>query len=300
MPITYKEDGSIKRPNMKIAYDKAMLANYAACSKSVKYFAENYYYIIDPVEGKQIIELRDYQLRILENFEQNRFNILLSARQIGKTTCSAIYILWYCCFNADKTVAILANKADTAKSILSEIKMAYELLPAWLKPGVVEYNAFNVKFDNGCTILAKATSPDALRGESISLLFLDEFAFVPQNFAEDFWQSNYPTLSTGGACIIVSTPNGTSNLFYKLWKDAIDKNNSFNPIKVDWHEVPGRNEKWKEETIKNIGIIRFNQEYGCITGDQKVKILYDNKEFLVPIENLHKFSLSKNIVDLFK
>lgn len=263
MPIKYDDKGAVKRPGLKIEYDQAMIQNYAACAKSVKYFAEKFFFIVHPTTGRQLIELRSYQMMILDGFQNNRFNILLSARQIGKTTCAAIYLLWFAIFNKDKTIAILANKADTAKSILGDIKFAYENLPQYLKPGAVEYNAFSVTFDNGCKIFAKATSPDALRGESISLLFLDEFAFVPQNFAEDFWTSNYPTLSTGGSCIIVSTPNGTANLFYKLWKESIDKRNSFNPMKVEWHEVPGRDDKWKDETIRNLGKIKFAQEYGC-------------------------------------
>lgn len=263
MSIKYDDRGGVKRPDETIQFDRAMVANFAECAKSVKYFAEHFYYIVNPVTGAQLIQLRDYQERILDGFENNRFNILLSARQIGKTTCSAIYLLWFACFNKDKTIAILANKADTAKSILAEIKFAYEHLPTYLKPGVTEYNTFSVSFENGCKILAKATSPDALRGEAISLLFLDEFAFVPQNFAEDFWTSNYPTLSTGGSAIIVSTPNGTANLFYKLWKDAIDGKNSFNHIQVNWQEVPGRDEAWKERTIRDLGKIKFAQEFGC-------------------------------------
>lgn len=263
MPIIYDKNGAIKRPNTVVQFDQNMISSFAQCARSVKYFAEKFYYIVNPVTGAQLIELRDYQIRILEGFQNNRFNILLSARQIGKTTCSAIYLLWFALFNKDKTIAILANKADTAKSILAEIKFAYEHLPIYLKQGAIEYNQFNIKFENGCIILAKATSPDALRGESVSLLFLDEFAFVPQNFAEDFWTSNYPTLSTGGAAIIVSTPNGTANLFYKLWKDSLDGKNSFNHIQVNWHEVPGRDEKWKEETIRDLGKIKFAQEFGC-------------------------------------
>ncbi len=262
MPIKYDDHGHVKRPGLTVQFDRAMMSNFAQCANSVIYFAENFYHIIHPKTGAQLIKLRDYQLRILNAFQQNRFNILLSARQSGKTTTSAIYLLWFALFNKDKTIAILANKADTAKGILAEIKYAYEHLPSYLKPGAIEYNAFSIKLENGCIIFAKATSPDALRGESVSLLFCDEFAFVPQNFAEEFWTSNYPTLSTGGSCIIVSTPNGSANLFYKLWKDSIDGKNNFHNEIVNYDQVPGRDEKWKQSTIRDIGQIRFNQEFG--------------------------------------
>lgn len=273
MPIKYDDKGAIKRPNEVTAFDKAMMMNYAACAKSVKYFAENYYYIVNPVTGSQLIPLRDYQIQMIEAFQNNRFNIICSARQVGKTTCSAIYLLWFACFNKDKTIAILGNKADTAKSILSEVKYAYERLPVWLKPGVKEYNAFTLEFDNGCRIIAKATSADALRGESISLLFLDEAAFVPANIAQDFWTANFPTLSTGGSCIIVSTPNGTANLFYTLWKEAVDGINTFKPLKFDWSVVPERDEKWRDETIRSIGKIKFNQEHNCAFNGSVVTLI---------------------------
>jgi hypothetical protein len=262
MPIKYDDKGAVKRPGEPIEFDREKIMHFTESAKSVKYFAEHFFYIIHATTGRQLIELREYQNRILDGFQNNKFNILLAARQSGKTSSAAIYILWFALFNKDKTIAILANKAETAKSILAEIKFAYEHLPPYLKPGVLEYNTFSVVFENGCKIFAKATSADALRGESISLLFCDEFAFVPQNIADDFWTANYPTLSTGGSCIIVSTPNGTANLFYKHWKDAIDKRNTFNPMRIDWWEVPGRDEKWKDEQVRNLGKIKFNQEFG--------------------------------------
>jgi len=263
MTIKYDDkNSSVKRPNQTIQFDQTMVMNFAQAARDIMFFAQNFFYIVNPVTGAQLIDLRDYQKRMLKAFEENRFCVVLSARQIGKTTICCIYFLWFAMFNKDKTLAILANKADTAKSILADIKFAYEQMPAYMKPGVVEYNAFSITFDNGTKIFAKATSTDALRGESISLLLSDEFAFVPSNIADPFWTSNYPTLSTGGRAIIVSTPNGTGNLYYKIWKDAIDKRNTFYPVKVDWHEVPGRDEAWKEETIRNIGKIKFAQEYG--------------------------------------
>lgn len=261
MPIRYDEKGAIKRPDKKIAYDQTMLMTYMKCAKHIEYFAENFYYIIAK-NGKELIKLRPYQKHMLETFQKELNIIIISARQSGKTTTIGVYALWYAMYNKDKTIAVLANKADTAKSILLEIKEAYESLPEYLKPGIKEYNAYSVIFDNGCKILAKATSPNALRGESVHLLLLDEFAFVEQHIADAFFTSNYPTLSaTNGQCIIVSTPNGTGNLYYDLWQKAQRKENTFCPIKVDWWEVEGRDDAWKESMIKNMGVIRFNQEF---------------------------------------
>jgi len=180
------------------------------------------------------------------------------------TTCSAIYILWYSIFNKEKKIAILANKAAVAKKILEEIKYAYENLPEYIKPGAVEYNAYNIKFDTDTEIMCSATTPSALRGYSISLLFMDELAFVnPPSLAEEFWTSNWPILSTGGSSIIVSTPKGTANLFYKLWKDAVDGKNTLKPLMVKWNAHPDRDQKWYEETIRNMGKVSFHQEHDC-------------------------------------
>jgi hypothetical protein len=303
MTIKYDDkNGSIKRPNEMIQYDRVMISNFAQAAQDIFFFAEHFFYIVHPVSGSQLIQLRDYQKRMLMAFIDHRMNVVLSARQIGKTTIACIYFLWYAMFNKDKTLAILANKADTAKSILSDIKFAYENMPSYMKPGVLEYNVNSIVFDNGTKIFAKATSPDALRGEAISVLLSDEFSFVPANIADAFWTSNYPTLSTGGRAIIVSTPNGTGNLFYKLWKDALDKRNTFNPVKVDWHEVPGRDEAWKEETIKNIGKIKFAQEYGnqfagstvtLIDADVIVNKLKWSEPFMQPDDDTKLWKLPK-------
>lgn len=267
MPIKYDDKGMIKRPNKNIQFTQEMVTHIQKAAMDAKYFAETFYHIINPMTGSQLIRLRPYQLKMIENLQLNRFNIFLASRQIGKTTVAAIYLLWYAIFHGEKAVAILANKQDIAKSILDEIKYAYERLPEWLKPGVVEYNAHNIKFDNQSEIICKATSPDALRGLSISLLFLDEFAFVAPNIADQFWAANYPTISTGGSVIVVSTPNGTGNLYYNLWRNANkpdneEGKNSFQPTRIDWWEVEGRDDEWKKTTIQNIGKIRFAQEFG--------------------------------------
>jgi len=306
MPIKYDEHGRLKRPGKKIEFDAAMLANYARSAQDVKFFAENFYYVVHQVTGAQLIELRDYQHEILESFQSNRLNILMAARQVGKTTCSAIYLLWFAMFQKDKTVAILANKAATAVAILDEIKFAYERLPEYLKPGVLEYNKGTVEFDNGCKILARATSKDALRGESAALIFLDEFAFLPGNLADEFWASNLPVISTGGKCIVVSTPNGTGNLFYNLWKDATDESKNgefpFVPLSVNWQRVPGRDEQWEKEMRQMLGNIRFNQEFNCIRFSTLITIKDKNdKEQVVTVKDLFDFSsLNNGVMGILK
>ena len=298
MPIKYDDDGRIKRPGKKIEFDAAMLANYAHCIQDVKFFAETFYYVVHQITGAQLIKLRDYQEEILDSFQNNRLNILMAARQCGKTTCSAIYLLWFCCFQKDKTVAILANKASTAIAILDEIKFACERLPEYIKPGVIEYNKQTVEFDNGCKIIARATSKDALRGESAALIFLDEFAFLPGTLADEFWASNLPVISTGGKCIVVSTPNGTGNLFYKLWKDSSspDSDFPFVPLIVNWRRVPGRDEAWEKEMRQMLGNIRFEQEFNCLWPSTLIKLKHKTtgKSQYIALEEIYVKNLNKD------
>ena len=204
------------------------------------------------------------------------------------TTCSSLFLLWYAMFNEDKFVAILANQQKTAKSIVDDIKVAYEMLPDWLKPGAIEYNNLTVKFENGTEIQAAATSPNALRGESVSLLFLDEFAFVPEGMAEDFWRSNYPTLSTGGNVIIVSTPNGAAGKFYDIYSKAERGKNDFTTFKVEWNEHPDRDEAWKEKVISEFGKVAFAQEYGCIFETSLVTVRYKGNTYEFSIGELYE------------
>jgi hypothetical protein len=267
MPIPY-DDQFILRPNHQVEFTREMVMELQKCAMDVEYFAENYYTIIHPTKGKMLIQLYTFQKDMIRNFANNRFNIVLSARQMGKTTCSCIYLLWYSIFNTDKDVAILANQQSTAASIVSDVKAAYEMLPAWMKPGVKKYDSLSIVFDNGTRVFARATSENALRGESVSLLFLDEFAFVPENVADGFWASNLPVISTGGNIIVVSTPNGSAGLYYELWKKANAKQNdavgnTWQPQRVRWDEHPERDDAWKEEMLNSIGKVRFAQEFDC-------------------------------------
>lgn len=262
MPIKF-DDKFLIRPGTKKEYTPEMVQEIIKCSQDVVYFAKHYYTIIHPTKGQMVIPLFPYQEKMLRAFQKNRFNVVLSARQIGKSTCTCIFILWCALFSENKTIAILANKQSTAKSLIEDIKKAYVELPIWLKPGPVEYNALNMTFENGTKVFASATTEDALRGESVSLLFCDEFAFVPQNIADAFWKSNFPTLSQGGAAILVSTPNGAAGKFYEIYKEAETGKSPFVPLKVNWDEYPGRDEKWKEDMIVAVGKLGFLQEYCC-------------------------------------
>lgn len=247
-------------------YTEEMVSEIAKCGESLMHFAKNYFYIIDPDKGKVVIKLFDYQERLLRAFEEERFNIVLSSRQSGKTTCMTVLALHEACFKNDKNIIVVANKEDTAKNIFKRIKMAYEELPNWLKPGVKNWGQTSVEFANGSVIKISTTTGAAARGEAVNLLLLDELAFIePESIVEDFWKSVYPTVSRAktSKILITSTPNGTGNLFYRLYTDALKGLNRFHYERIDWWEVPDRDEKWKQEQIKDLGSYEaFNQEYG--------------------------------------
>lgn len=261
MPINYSVKG-LKRPNSVVQYTQELVQEYAKCSRDIFHFAENYYTIIEEKRGKHIVKLFDYQKEMIQGFIDDRFKVILSARQMGKTTCSALYLLWFAMFQPDKTIGILANKESIAKSIISEIKTAYLEIPDWLKPGIEKWDQLELKFDNGSIIMAGATSEDSFRGESLSVLFLDEFAFVPENVAEDFFTSAFPTISQGGRMIIVSTPKGAAGKFYDIYSKA-NLENPFKSMKITWKQHPDRDEKWKETNLKILGKVKFAQEHEC-------------------------------------
>jgi hypothetical protein len=206
----------------------------------------------------------DFQEEIVNTIHNDRFTICKLPRQSGKSTTLVSYILHYVLFNSNMNVAILANKAATARDILGRLQLAYENLPKWLQQGVVSWNKGSVDLENGSRVVASSTSSSAVRGGSYNMIFLDEFAFVPTNVAEDFFSSVYPTISSGKSTkvIIVSTPNGM-NLFYKLWVDAENKRNSYNIIDVHWSAIPGRDDKWRTETIANTSEEQFRREFEC-------------------------------------
>ena len=238
------------------------MIEYAKCMKNPVHFAENHIKVISLDKGLVSFKPYDYQRKMFEHFNDNRFSIVLACRQSGKSISSIIYILWYVCFHADKTVAILANKGATAREMLGRITLALENLPHFLQPGCKELNKGSIGFSNNSKIIASATSASSIRGLSVNLLFLDEFAFVEN--ANEFYTSTYPVVTAGTdtKVIITSTANGVGNLYYKIYESARKEQNEFKSFRVDWWDVPGRDEKWKQQTISNTSEIQFEQEFG--------------------------------------
>lgn len=261
---------SIDKPYLKKAntieeFTGEQVLELKKCMQDVVYFAENYCRVPHPINGDVPLELYNYQKKMLRAFAVNRNNIVLSARQTGKTTVTIAFIMWYAIFNFDKTILIASNKNDNAMEAITRAKFCYERLPSWLKPGLDEagYNKHALGFDNGTRILSTATSENSGRGLSISLLFCDEFAHLRETVSRNFWTSISPTLATGGACIIASTPNGDSDLFAELWRGAQTNSNDFVPLEVKWNEPPGRDEAFKQAEIGKIGKVKWAQEYLC-------------------------------------
>ena len=260
----YLGNPRLKRVNMPMQLTEDQVREYVKCANDPVYFIENYVKVVMLDKGFVQINLYPFQKDAIEKFNNNRRIIVKAGRQVGKTTMVVGYILWYVLFNTDKSVAILANKAATAREILSRIKLAYEALPHWIQQGVKTWNKGDIELENGCRILANSTASSAIRGFSISLLYLDEFAFVPTNIADEFFTSVYPTISSGteSKILISSTPNGM-NHFYKMWNDAVEDNNGFTHISANWREVPGRDQKWADEQFRVLGEQKFMQEMEC-------------------------------------
>lgn len=254
----------LKRSNQSIEWSPDLVQEYIRCSQDPVYFAQKYIQIVNVDRGLIPIDLYPYQKNMLNSLAENRFTIVATARQAGKTTAISAGILWYIIFHPEKTVALLANKGDTAREILGRIQLAYQHLPKWLQQGVVEWNKGSFVLENNSRVIASATASDAIRGYAINLLFIDEAAFI-ENW-DEFFTSVYPTISSGTSTkvVLVSTPNGL-NHFHKLWVDAERGTNGYNPIKVMWYDVPGRDEKWKQDTLGSMGNNQeqFDQEY-CV------------------------------------
>jgi hypothetical protein len=262
----YMNNPNLPTVDSQFNYTPKMVSELKKCNKNILHFAENYFYIISLDEGRQKINLHLCQKRALRKMRDNRFFILLASRQIGKTTMMTIYALWIACFNDDQRILIVANKEGTALEIMSRIRMAYEELPNWLKPGVKEYGKTSIVLANGTRIGISTTTGTAARGQSVNVLILDELAFIETHLVDDFWKSVYPIVSSSkkSKIFIASTANGTDNLFYKLYAGAENNENGWAHDKILWNEVPGRNQKWKQETISSIGSSEaFEQEFNC-------------------------------------
>jgi len=258
----YLGNQNLKRSYVPIEWTQETVKEYVKCSKDPLYFIENYVKIINVDKGLVPFQPFTFQKDIVKLSTRERFVICKMPRQVGKTTVVAAIILHYVLFNENYSVAILANKEAQAIEILGRIQLAYEHLPKWLQQGIVEWNKKSVELENGSKIVASSTASNAIRGTSQNLVYLDEFAFVANHIQESFFSSVYPTISSGETTkvLITSTPNGL-NLFYKLWKDSEEGRNSYHRIDVHWSDVPGRDEKWKEETIRNTSERQFRQEF---------------------------------------
>jgi len=260
----YLGNPSLKRINMPMQLTEEQVREYVKCAKDPIYFIENYVKIITLDKGFVQISLYPFQRQAIKDINDNRRVIVKAGRQVGKTTMVVGYILWYILFNEDKFVAILANKAPTAREILNRIKIAYEALPLWLQQGVRTWNKGDIELENNCRVMATSTASSAIRGYSISLLYLDEFAFVPSNIADEFFTSVYPTISSGtqSKILISSTPNGM-NHYYRMWTEAAEGQNGFKHIEANWRQVPGRDQAWADDQRRILGEEKFLQEMEC-------------------------------------
>lgn len=258
----YLGNPNVKAPHSNLDYTPEQLREYKKCMEDPIYFAETYVKIMSVDYGTIPFTLYGFQKEMVESFRNNRFSICKLPRQCGKSTTSVAFILWYILFNQGKNVGILANKGELAQELLGRLQLAYESLPFWLQQGVETYNKRSINLENGSRVIATSSSGSAARGMSFSLIFLDEFAFVPPHDAEDFFRSVYPTISSGAdtKMIVVSTPKGM-NHFYKMWMEAQEKRSAFKPIEINWWDVPGRDEEWKQQQIANTSEDQFRQEF---------------------------------------
>jgi hypothetical protein len=260
----HENDPELRKGQILFEYTEWELEEMRKCAEDVVYFADKYCKVMTD-DGIQKINLRDYQVQILDQYQTHRKNIFVSPRQSGKTITSSIFLLWYLLFNFEKNAMIMANIGDTAAELMDKIKVIMKGLPFFLKPGLIVYNVMTMKFDNGCRIMAKTTTKTSSIGYTIHMLYMDEFAHINPNFINQFFKSVYPTISSSqiARVIITSTPNGM-NKFWELYKGAIEGENEFNPIRVEWWQIPNRDEEWKRKEIAALGSEEdFNQEYGC-------------------------------------
>ena len=260
----YLGNPNLKKANTQHDFTEEQIIEFIKCKKDPVYFAKNYIKIVSLDEGLTQFIPYDFQEKLINNFHNHRFNICKMPRQTGKSTTSVSYLLHYAVFNDSTNIGILANKAATARDLLSRLQIAYENLPKWMQQGIISWNKGSLELENGSKILAASTSASAVRGMSFNILFLDEFAFVPNHIAEAFFSSVYPTITSGKSTkvIMVSTPHGM-NHFYRYWHDAERGKNEYVPTDVHWSQVPGRDAEWKAQTIANTSEQQFKIEFEC-------------------------------------
>jgi hypothetical protein len=258
----YNGNPNIKRDGVNQEWSQEEVKEYIKCMEDAAYFCREYVKVINLDKGLVNFNLYDYQEKMFEHFEDNRFSIVLACRQSGKSISSVAYLLWFAIFRPEQTIAILANKGATAREMLARVTLMLEHLPFFLQPGCKTLNKGSIEFSNNSRIIAAATSGSSIRGMSVNLLFLDEFAFVER--AAEFYTSTYPVISSGKntKVIITSTANGLGNQYHKIWEGAVQGTNAYKPFRVDWWNVPGRDEAWKQQTISNTSQLQFDQEFG--------------------------------------
>ena len=283
MSEVYLGNPNLKKANTPIEFTEDQIIEFLKCKENPVYFARKYIKIVSLDEGLVPFDMYPFQEKLIQNFHDNRFNICKMPRQTGKSTTCVSYLLHYAIFNDNVNIAILANKASTARDLLGRLQLAYENLPKWMQQGIIAWNKGSLELENGSKISANSTSSSAVRGGSYNVIFLDEFAFIPNHIADDFFASVYPTISSGQSTkvIIVSTPRGM-NHFFRMWHDAERDKNEYVPTDVHWSEVPGRDDKWKEQTIANTSESQFRVEFEC--------------EFLGSTNTLINASKLKNLV----
>ena len=296
---SYLGNPNVKRDGVQQAWTPDLLKEYKKCMTDPIYFARHYVKVIALDKGLVNFNLYPYQEQMFKHFEEHRFNVVLACRQSGKSISACAYLLWFVLFNSEKTVAILANKGATAREMLARITLMLENIPFFLQPGSKALNKGSLEFSNNSRIVAAATSGSSIRGMSVNLLYLDEFAFVER--AAEFYTSTYPVVSAGTdtKIIVTSTANGIGNQFHKVWEGAVQGINQFKPFRVDWWDVPGRDNKWKTETIANTSQLQFDQEFGNTffgTGDTLI-----NAETLLSLRaKPYKRLLENGLLKIYK
>jgi hypothetical protein len=294
----YNGNSSLKRIGIDFSYSEEQVLELAKCAEDPIYFIDNYCYIVTLDHGIQPFKLYDCQKRKIKLIHDNRKVILMEGRQQGKTTSAAAYILWYTLFQESKTVAVLANKASTAREIMARYQLMFEYLPDWMQQGIKTWNKGDVELENGSIVFTAATTAAGIRGKSVNLLYIDEAAIIPNTVADAFFTAVYPVISAGQTTkiLITSTPLGY-NHFWKFWNDAVNKNNDFVPMFIPYSEIPGRTEAWALEQKRQLGDMKYNQEVLCkFLGSSLTLINSDTIEYMSTCPTVY----SKDGLDLYE
>ena len=300
----------IKAPYKKENYTEDQIAEIVKSATDPVYFLREYMWIQHPTKGKVRFELYDYQVDLINAYHNFKYSINMLGRQMGKSTCAAGYLLWYAMFVPDSTILIAAHKYTGSQEIMQRVRFMYEHLPNWIKAGVTSYNKGSIDFDNGSRIVSATTTENTGRGMSITLVYLDEFAFVPPRIAKEFWTALSPTLSTGGKCIITSTPSQDNDQFAQIWNDAIKNideygnpravgKNGFKSIKYIWSDHPDRDDAWADHERSKIGEDRFFREHECkfIAADETLinSIKLANLEGVDPMDRIGQLRIYEKV-----